>query len=114
MQRRTFFLLIGVQQYTSSAFTKVAYVSEDIAGIKDAYLELGYDEEEIVELLNTAATKTSIEYHLKSISSKAQASDRIVIYFAGHGFTVSGQNLIAPVDARIDALDETCISINYI
>jgi hypothetical protein len=110
----THFLIVAVEKYQNKPFTNVAYAYKDADGIADAFKLLGYDHDNFTILINEAATKSAIEYNLKTIALRTQENDRIIIFFAGHGFAVNGNNVIAPVDARFDGLEDTCVSINYI
>lgn len=114
MPGTTYFLIIAVENYHNKPFTKVAYAERDATVLVDSYKSLGYSEDDIIVLINDAATKTAIEYNLKAIAGRVGENDRIVIFFAGHGFSVNGTNVISPVDARFDRLDDTCVSINHI
>ncbi|SDX01809.1 Caspase domain-containing protein [Hydrobacter penzbergensis] len=110
----THFLIIAVERYNSREISQVAYAQADAEELAKAWQGLGYDKDDFVVLLNSAATKTTIEAHLKKISTKASKDERIVIFFAGHGCAVHGDNMIVPVDADISMLKDTCVSINTI
>lgn len=108
----THFLFIAVENYHNEKFfAKVSFAENDASDVKQCFERLGYDN--IVYLAGNHATKTAIEQNLKKIVLSAQADERIIIYFAGHGFSIAGRNLIAPVDA-IPNNEDSCISTEYI
>ena len=111
----TYALLIGVEHYHEPGnFPQVTYATRDVEGLKQALIRLGYSENDFTILLNNKATKTAILQRLKKIADQALENDRIIFYFAGHGFYESSQNLLAPVDAIKTAKIDTCISIDEI
>lgn len=114
MAGRTHFLIVAVENYTDSRISKVHYAKADAEELVKAWQNLGYDASDFVVLINGAATKTAIEANLKKLSARAHAEDRIIIFFAGHGSAVNGDNIIIPVDAQLDMLTDTCVSINHI
>jgi Caspase domain len=111
----TYILIIAVEEYMDiKNFPIVNFASKDADDLKEAFLRLGFDKENLTILKNENATRTTIIQHIKTICNRTLDNDRIILYFSGHGFYEGGQNLIAPVDAvKIDKLD-TCISINTI
>src|ERR1035437_6852950 len=111
----TYVLATAIENYhDSSAFKKVFYAERDATEFIQACIGLGYDKDDTVLLTNNRATKTSILNNLSRIVDKVVEEDRMIFYFAGHGFSVSTENFLAPVDASIDSLDNTCISITQV
>ena len=111
----THFLMIGVENYNDHKnFRKVAYAQKDVTDIMKAFVGLGYDPESFNVLLDGHATKATIEKDIKKMARSAVSSERIVIYFSGHGFTSGGKNVIAPVDASHEDPDGTCITLESI
>jgi hypothetical protein len=111
----TYALLIGVESYhETNDFPNVDYAKRDVEGVRDALKLLQYDEEDFFVLLNEKATKTTILQKVKKVTERCLENDRIIFYFAGHGFYEGGRNLLAPVDAVKTEKGETCISIDDI
>jgi hypothetical protein len=109
----THFLLIAVEKYHSKDINPVAFAKADAKGLVKAWQNLGYDPGYFTVLIDNQATKTAIETHLKRLSAKAGKEDRIIIFFAGHGTSIAGENLIVPVDAVYSSLlRDTCVPIN--
>lgn len=111
----TYGIVIAIENYNESVnFPKVDYAEKDANDFIETFKILGYDTEYFTPLINQNATKTTILSKIKTISQKAEVNDRIIIYFAGHGFYEGGKNLLASVDAvKTDKID-TCISIEHI
>jgi len=111
----TYALLIGVEHYHDPRnFPQVTYANRDVDGVHQVLVRLGYDQGDFTLLQNDKATKTAIVQNLKTIAEKALEEDRIIFYFAGHGFYESGKNLLAPVDAIKAAKADTCIAIDQV
>ncbi len=114
MSGENYLLVIGIETYHEGALAKVSYAENDAKEVTESFINLGYDKEDCILLLNNRATKTAILTNLSKIVSKTTESDRIILYFAGHGFSVNGSNMLAPVDAAMDSLESTCITISDI
>ena len=114
MSGKSYLLVLGIENYHEGALAKVKYAEKDAIEFSNAFLGLGYNKEDSILLINDRATKTSILNSLSKIVDKTTENDRIIFYFAGHGFSVNGMNMLAPVDAAIDSLENTCIAIGEI
>jgi len=111
----TYVIVIAVENYNEFPdFPRVDFAKKDAEDLVEAFKNLGYAEEDFIVLINEKATKTAIIQKLKKVSERALENDRIIFYFAGHGFYEGGNNLIAPVDAIKTAKSDTCVSINVI
>lgn len=112
---KTFCLIVAIENYNENAdFPKVDYAEKDATDLIETFKMLGYDTSNFISLINNKATKSAIISKIKFISQSAEKNDRIVFYFAGHGFYEGGKNLLAPVDAvKLDKID-TCVSIDQI
>ena len=68
---------------------------------------------ENVRLLTDAqATLANVRHALEEwLPSVATPADRVVVYFAGHGFVQNGRGYLAPTDVDPDRLEETAYSM---
>jgi len=94
-------LVIGESEYTNtSAWRLLPGVKEDVAAVKELFIEQGFNVETI-ENANSNNLKSGITNFLDKYGYNPDA--RIVIYFAGHGATrdLDGRKMgyIVPVDA---------------
>jgi hypothetical protein len=111
----THFLIIAVQDYNDTAnFKSVSYAEKDATEIKEAFMGLGYDSDSFIVLLSKHATKATIEREVKKMARSASGSERIVIYFSGHGLRAGGKNLLASVDASHEEPEDTCVKLEDI
>ena len=108
----TYAIIISIENYNESTdFPKVDFATKDAQNFTKALLTLGYDEDDFLILSNEKATKTAILSKVKKFVTKVTGNDRVIFYFAGHGFYEEGQNLIAPVDAITTDKKGTCIPL---
>ncbi len=67
--------------------------------------------------LLTDATYNDMKAALQQFSSQAQGSEMAVVYFAGHGIELGGENWLIPVDAKLDtdqSVEAGAITLNAI
>ncbi len=81
--------LIGIGQYPADSGWSTIHGDNDVALLRPPLMELGFQECNIVSLVNESATKESILTGLKSLREQAQLGDIIYIHFSGHGQQVT-------------------------
>lgn len=98
-------LLIGVSDYepSGSGGPDLNYADDDAS---DLYQVLttkhGWKKENIIKLIDSAATKTGIQNVIDEFANKVNSNDLFLLFFAGHGSYTPDQ---APID-EIDGFDE--------
>jgi len=110
----SYLLSIGVETYNDKEFDTVAYAKNDVQSIYDAFIELGLKEENAKLLIDNSATKSLVLREVSRISKLATESERIIIYYAGHGLFYNSSNYITAWDSSIDNIEEYSISVNEI
>lgn len=111
----TYVVVVAVENYNEAKdFPKVDFAKKDAEDFVSTLKKLGYDDEDFVVLINEKATGTTIIQKVKKIAERALENDRIIFYFAGHGFYENGENLLGCVDSIKTAKPETCVPINKI
>ncbi|HEV2447720.1 MAG TPA: caspase family protein, partial [Candidatus Sulfopaludibacter sp.] len=64
--------------------------------------------ENVHKLIGPQATLANLKNELENwLPSKTQDGDRVLVYFAGHGFVVDGRAYLAPYDIRLDRVAAT-------
>ncbi len=89
-------LVIGNAEYTHGP--RLANPVEDAVSMAAALERLDFQS---VTLLQNATLKTQGNA-LADFAARAADADMAVIYFAGHGMEVDGENFLLPVDAELD------------
>ncbi|MGY3693237.1 tetratricopeptide (TPR) repeat protein [Bradyrhizobium sp. USDA 3240] len=88
-------LVVGNSKYRS--VPALPNPGQDAAAIADTLRAVGFQDVRLV----TDATRDSLVEALKSFASAADGADWAVIYYAGHGMEMAGENYLVPVDAKL-------------
>lgn len=110
-------VVIGINDYRSRP---LHYAVPDAAAVAEALLNLGFPSSSVFSLHNAVATRQNIQDLLSvEMARKAGTEDRLLVFYAGHGRTVtphSGPQLgyLVPIDADEDRITSTGISMNGI
>ena len=89
-------LVIGVSDYTSIPALKNTV--NDASDIAETLRGIGFD---VTELLNPAGAQ--MRDSLDQFAFEAETADLALIYFAGHGIEVQGENFLIPADAAVQS-----------
>src|SRR5690242_12828341 len=88
-------LVIGNSAYQNAP--QLPNPARDAAAIGDMLRKAKFDVVETVRNANNAELRRT----LRDFSDKAQNADMAVVYFAGHGIEVDGENYLIPTDALL-------------
>jgi uncharacterized caspase-like protein len=109
-------LLIGIDEYTSSSLIKkeLKFAAADAKGMEESLTRRGWKAK---PLLNAEASRRRIIRELHLLSLKAGPSDKVLIYFAGHGVRDGrgkGTTYWVTTDASVENLVADGIRLNHI
>ncbi|MCR8633481.1 caspase family protein [Paenibacillus radicis (ex Xue et al. 2023)] len=99
-------IVIGINEYTHVG--RLGYACNDAQAIADLLInDFNFPAENVTLLLDADATKANIMRHfLKHANGNTGADDRLVVFYAGHGHTITGNRgeigFLIPVDGTID------------
>jgi tetratricopeptide (TPR) repeat protein len=96
-QGRRVALVIGNSEYRGVPF--LPNPRRDSAAVADALRRTGFNS---VQLANDLTREQMID-RLKKFAVESDGADWSLVYFAGHGIEVGGQNFVIPVDAKLTA-----------
>jgi tetratricopeptide (TPR) repeat protein len=106
---RGYAVIIGVAQYQNlDSKHQLAYAERDADSIYSILISPeggNFRAEDVHKLIGPKATLANIKHELEVwLAQKAQPEDRVLIYFAGHGFLVpsNGRAFLAPYDFKLD------------
>jgi tetratricopeptide (TPR) repeat protein len=104
---RSYALVIGISHYSNlPERAQLQYSARDADAIYTALISKGGGEfppENVHVLKNDAATLANIKDQLENwLPSVSKDNDRVLIYFAGHGFLKDGQSYLAPSDVDLN------------
>jgi tetratricopeptide (TPR) repeat protein len=92
-------LVIGMSVYAN--VPRLRNPVGDARALADTFRRLGFAE--VIE--REDLTRAGLEEVLKEFGDKAADADWAVIYYAGHGVEMNGENYLVPVDAKLDRVD---------
>ena len=110
---RGYALIIGVTKYPnlSEDNNLLQFPERDAEAIHDILIKQeggNFPPENVRKLIGPRATLANIQRELEEwLPSVAKENDRVIVYFAGHGFVQNGKGYLAPVDTNLDRLAET-------
>jgi uncharacterized caspase-like protein len=89
-------LVVGNGDYTAVA--RLTNPAADAALIAAALKQAGFTSVDVKRNLGKAA----LENALREFGRKADGAELALVYYAGHGIEVGGQNYLVPVDAKLE------------
>lgn len=105
-------LVVAVEHYSHTEIPQVVYAKADAAGFSDAIALHGYKVQ--ATLLDSKATKASIESHLRRGLSRLRSDDEFIFYYAGHGFSNNGHNFVTCFDTDPNDLEGTSVRLQWV
>src|SRR5262249_6584848 len=109
-------VIIGVGTYPNlDAARQLRYSESDAEAVYRVLISPeggAFPAENVKFLKGSQATLANIKRELEEwLPSGAQAPDRVVVYFAGHGFVKDGKGYLAPSDVQPDRLNDTAYAM---
>jgi tetratricopeptide (TPR) repeat protein len=109
---RSYALVIGIAQYKNlSEKQQLHYSERDAESIYSILISPeggNYRAENVHTLIGSKATLAGIRKEMEEwLPSVAREEDRVLVYFAGHGFVSQGQAYLAPYDIDLDKIAKT-------
>lgn len=86
-------LVIGMAEY--EAVTPLTNTRNDAEALAETLTEIGFDVTRVIDV-----SLAELRAVMKDFSFRSETADLALIYFAGHGIEVQGENFLLPVDAR--------------
>ena len=103
---RSYALIVGISHYQNlPANAQLKYPDRDAADVYSTLISPDggqFPPENVHRLLDSEATDANIRHELEQwLPSVTRPDDRVLIYFAGHGFVSSGKAYLAPYDVDV-------------
>jgi uncharacterized caspase-like protein len=110
-------VVIGINTYQHPEIPALSYAVNDARSVAAAIARLGFTSERVFLLLDAQATRQGIENVLYEHLRGAGTNDRLFVFFAGHGETMSlphgdTEGFLLPYDANPRNLFTTAISMS--
>lgn len=111
-------IIIGIEKYLvrkENQITDVKYAENDVAKFKETLTnKLHMPEEDICVFINEDAVKSNLQYELKMLFNALTENDRLIFYYAGHGFHNGVTNYLSTYDMHKSNIVDTSISLKEI
>jgi hypothetical protein len=104
--------VVGIEQYLNSSFPNVRFAEADAREMAEALKDVGYEVDCV--LLNQQATKNNIEHRLLELIDSLGKDDRLLFYYAGHGFAEVGNTVLSCSDSSLKRIGDTGIRMNWL
>lgn len=116
--QKTIALIIAIENYlprNENQITPVKYARNDALKVKDMLINsMQVKEEDITIILNEEAVKSTLEYDLKSLFNSLTENDRLIFYYAGHGFHNGISNCLSTYDMHQLNIGATSIELDQV
>jgi hypothetical protein len=109
-----FAVLIAVERYADKMWGSVKFAEADAREMSNALFDLGYKKDNQILLINDDATKARIDSRLRRAVDALLEDDRLVIYYAGHGFSELNRNYLTCYDSEVADIVRTSIPLQEI
>ncbi len=106
-----FALVIGIENYNEKRISPVKHAEADATGFAKVLQLHGFEPTNIQLVISAAATKTTIESHLRRLFARATEEDQIIIFYAGHGFAENDHNYLTCADTVRGDLVKTSVPL---
>jgi formylglycine-generating enzyme required for sulfatase activity len=103
-------VIIGISKYQYlDQNAQLRYARKDAEDVREVLIKsFGFMASNIVTLVDEAATKKGIERALDQLS-RTKPTDRVLVFYSGHGMTVKGSSgeigILVPYDAQVKLSD---------
>jgi hypothetical protein len=109
---RSYALVVGIANYQNlAAAQQLQFPERDADAIYSILISTeggNFRAENVHKLVGPKATLTRLRYELEEwLPSVAKDDDRVLIYFAGHGFVYGGKAYLAPYDIDLKNIAAT-------
>jgi Caspase domain len=94
-------LVIGNAAYQNQEFERVSTAGSDARLIARTLTQIGFDQVTV----GLDMDREEMLAALATFASDARGADAAIIYYAGHGFVMDGQNRLVPVNARLSSVE---------
>jgi len=107
-----FAILIGIENYLTPGIGKVRFAEADAQAVAFSLEKLGFTVDCV--LLSEKATKNTMQHKISDLLESLQPDDRVLLYYAGHGFAEVGNTILSCSDSILKKIGETGIRVSWI
>lgn len=108
---RSYAVVIGIAKYEDPKVPALEFSDRDAESIDSILISPeggNFHAENVHKLIGPKATLANIRHELEVwLPSVAKDNDRVLVYFAGHGFIAGGKAYLAPYDLKLSDISST-------
>lgn len=108
---RSYAVVIGIAKYDDPKVPALEFSDRDAESIYSILISPeggNFHAENVHKLIGPKATRANIKHELEEwLPSVAKDDDRVLVYFAGHGFIADGKAYLAPYDLKLSGISAT-------
>ncbi|HML18794.1 MAG TPA: tetratricopeptide repeat protein [Bryobacteraceae bacterium] len=108
---RSYAVVIGIAKYDDPKVPALEFSDRDAESIYSILISPeggNFHAENVHKLVGPKATLANIKHELEQwLPSVAKGDDRVLVYFAGHGFIADGKAYLAPYDLKLANISAT-------
>jgi tetratricopeptide (TPR) repeat protein len=108
---RSYAVVIGIAKYADAGVPPLEFSDRDAEAIDSILISPeggNFHAENVHKLIGPKATLANIKRELEQwLPSVAKDDDRVLVYFAGHGFIANGKAYLAPYDLKLSNISGT-------
>lgn len=114
--RRNVAIIIAIEEYAPiNQISKVKYAKEDALRFKEMLINvMKLCEDDIFIFTDDEAFKSNLEYNFQGLFHSLTEDDRLIFYYAGHGFHNGITNYLSTYDMHKHHIAETSVSLTEI
>lgn len=115
---RSYAVVIGIAAYADPKVPKLEFSDRDAESIHSILISPeggNFRAENVHKLIGDQATLANIKHELEDwLPSVAKPDDRVLVYFAGHGFIAGGKAFLAPYDLKMSNVAATAYPMDQL
>jgi len=115
---RSYAVVIGIAKYADPKVQPLTFSDRDAESIDSILISPeggNFHAENVHKLIGPKATLANIKHELEEwLPSVAKPDDRVLVYFAGHGFIANGKAYLAPYDLKISNIGTTAYPMDQL
>ena len=104
-------LLIGVATYKSNDIQDLPFCLNDISAIEETFNRVIKIPKKNIHVLSKNTSRIEILKKLNQINLLSSSADLLLLYFTGHGASISGNGYLIPSDTELTMINDTAIPI---
>lgn len=113
---RTIAIIVAIEDYNKTTkIGSVDYARNDASEFKRTLIEkMHVEPEDIYTFIDDGAIKSNLEYNMKGLFNCLNETDRLIFYYAGHGFHNGVTNYLTTHDTQKGYISTTAVSLKDI